>query len=317
MKGFYLYTFPLGAIRSLILKSFRVFFLISICLVVKGSPGNNRDTTPFSTAKEALEFLAQQTKLTQSSYWPNIKPATYLENLKKNIQQPLSLYEGTSTNFCAYAALSYLPLHDDPLTFVRFMLTLYQKGKARYGKVLIRPSASVRQAAGTLSFKGELDIRPADQLWFLVLADHFKGYLNLFDHHYDKGNENTFWAAVNFSKFNRMIRRLFNYRVDAVGSDLIRPGIRDIYLYLSERLASGYVALYVNNPFLYKKNHAAIRFNIPTHFIILLNIEEVGDKLAITYWDYGGLSLQMLSPTFLRKIIFGVAHITPKLSDEE
>jgi len=275
------------------------------------------DTTPLSSQKQALVFLDQRGEIKQSTYWPNVHPATFVQNLKKNVEAPLSIYEGRSTNFCAYAALSYLPLHEDPLNYVTFMVNLYQKGKAIYGKEFFDPSKEVKQAAGTLTFKGELDIRPADQLWFLSLADHFKGYLNILDKHFDMGDENRMWAAVNFSKFNRMIRTLFNYDIDAVGSDLLRPGVRDIFEYLSDRLLNGHVALFVNNLILYKKNHTRMKLGVPTHFIILLKIEKVNDKIALTYWDYGGKSLQLLKPSFLKKIIFGISHITKKTAHAE
>lgn len=271
-----------------------------------------RDTTPLSSHQQAIVFLEKQTNLKASKFWPNVNPVFFLQNLRKNIENPLSIYEGRSTNFCGYAALSFLPLHDDPLSYLTFMIKLFREGKAIYGKEYFEPSKEVKLAAGTLIFKGELDIRPADQLWFLSLADHFKGYLNIFDKNYDAGNENTLWASVNFSKFNRIIRRLFNYHVDAVGSDLRRPGVGDVFEYLSERLQTGTVALFLNNPNLYKKNHTRLKINVPTHFIILLNIEKADDKIALTYWDYGGRTLQMVSPTFLKKIVFGISHMTKK-----
>ncbi len=198
------------------------------------------------------------------------------------------------------------------------MTKLYIEGKAVYGREYFDPSKEVRLAAGTLKFKGELDIRPADQLWFLSLADHFKGYLNFLDKHYNTGDENKIWAAVNFAKFNRMVRALFNYKISAVGSDLFRPGIRDLYEYLSERLQTGTVVLFVNNIDLYKKSHTMIKFALPTHFITLLSISEVeDDKIAITYWDYGGLSRQVITPKFLNKIVFGIAHIIKKTAHAE
>lgn len=291
-----------------------IFILLACSLSIKAlSKQLIADTTPLSKQQQALAFLATQSELKSSNFWPKIKPDRFLENLKKNIEQPLSLYEGRSTNFCAYAALSYLPLHDDPLGFVTFMVQLYNNGNATYGKEYFKPTQPVQLAAGGLNFKGELDIRPADQLWFLSLADHFKGYLNLLDKHFDIGDENKMWAAVNYSKFNRMIRRLFNYNVSAAGSDLIRPnGVTDVYDYLTERLQTGNVALFVNNLSLYKKNHTRLKLAVPTHFIILLDIKKVGDNIAFTYWDYGGKTLQELSPYFLRKIIFGISHITKK-----
>jgi len=289
-----------------------------ICLGYTGILANDNrrnDTTPLSAQNQALAFLEKQGDLKASTHWPKVNPVAFFQNLKKNIERPLSIYEGRSTNFCGYAALSYLPLHDDPLSYVKFMVQLYTDGKAMYGKEYFEPTNEIKQVAGTLSFKGELDIRPADQLWFLSLADHFKGYLNFLDKHFDMGDENKLWAAVNYSKFNRMIRKLFNYQVDAVGSDLVRPGVRDMYAYLSDRLKTGHVALFVNNLSLYKKNHTRLKLGVPTHFIILLNIEEVDDRIAVTYWDYGGRSLQLVSPAFLKKIIFGISHITQKTTD--
>jgi hypothetical protein len=294
-----------------------LLFFISLLGFKYAAAYRNADTTVFSTRAEAIAFLDKQTGLENSKRWPKIPAKLFLDNLRKNVENPLGLYEGRSTNFCAYAALSYLPLHDDPLTFVRFMINLYKEGHAVYGREYFEPSKEIHTIAGGLSFKGELDIRPADQLWFLSLADHFKGYLNLLDHHYNNGDENKMWAAVNFAKFNRMIRKLFNYQVDAIGSDLIRPGIRDIFEYLSERLQKGRIALFVNNLDLYKKNHNWITLQVPTHFIILLNIREVDDKIAITYWDYGGKTLQLVTPKFLKKIIFGIADIQPKKANAE
>ena len=275
------------------------------------------DTTPSSKQLQALNLLKKKSDLTQSKFWPNVHPIPFLQNLKKNIEAPLSLYEGNSTNFCGYAALSYLPLHDDPLSYLRFMLQLYIEGSAQYSRENFDPSIAVKLTAGTLSFKGELDVNPADQLWFLALADHFKGYVNFLDHHYDPGNENTMWASVNFSKFNRMIRKLFNYHVKAVGSDLMRPNVRDEFEYLSKKINTGTIALFVNNLDLYKKNHSKVKMIVPTHYVILLDIRKVEDKIAITYWDYGGKTLQMVSPKFLKRILFGITYITPKKIDVE
>lgn len=294
-----------------------VFFIFCGSFPASAKDHRNTDTTPLSTANQAIVFLENQHVLPVSRFWPNVDPVHFLQNLKRNIEQPLSIYEGRSTNFCAYAALSYLPLHYDPLHYVTFMVNLYKNGEAMYGKEYFKPSKEIKLAAGTLTFKGELDIRPADQLWFLSLADHFKGYVNFLDKHFNAGDENKIWASVNFSKFNRMIRKLFNFKVDAVGSDLLRPGVRDMFAYLSDRLQTGNVALFVNNLDLYKKNHTRVKLNIPTHFVILLDVEEVDDRIAITYWDYGFRSRQILSPGFLKKIIFGISHIQIKRTDEQ
>jgi hypothetical protein len=273
---------------------------------------------PASTRDQALELLNKTTLPDSSTLWPNIRPQLFLTNLKANILSPLKIYQGSNTNFCGYAALSYLPLQDDPLAYTRFMLTLYTSGQATMGTVHFNPSREIHKAAGTLRFKGILDIRPADQLWFLALADHFRSYLNFFTRRFHPGSEDTFWAAVNYGKFNRMIRELLGYRVEAHGSDLIRPDITDLYDYLKTTLSrSGTTYLYVNNTYLHKKNHNKFKGSFPTHFIVLNDIHRIDgdpDMVDIVYWDYGGRTLRQVSLRFLKKITFGITHCTPPAS---
>ena len=266
------------------------------------------DSTQISTQQQAIAFLDSLLKLDSSKHWPNVDPVLFLQNLRTFAITPLKFYEGKGTNFCAYSALTYIPLNHDPLGFSRFMVTLYQKGKAKMGKVIFRPSAAVKKEAGLLKYKGALDISPAGQIWFLILADHFKGYLNFFNRGFDKGDENTLWASTNFAKFNRMLRKLFDLKVHARGSDLIRPWVSDIYSYLSQLSKKGPVFLYLNNRLLYKKKHiVTTRFGIPTHFVLLLDIYKTPDnRINIIYWDYGKKTLQQVNSRLLRKIIFGI-----------
>jgi hypothetical protein len=300
---------------------FRIFLLV---LAMQSQCFANPNPTA-STKQEALDFL-QKTKFPDSSaWWPNVTLHLFLQNLTANLDNPLALYQGSNTNFCGYAALSYLPLQADPLTYTRFMVSLYLDGKADWRSIHFAPSPEVQHWAGTLRFKGILDIRPADQMWFLVLADHFRSYLNFFTRRFRPGAEDTFWAAVNYGKFNRMIRDLMGYKVEATGSDLIRPHFKDLYSYLTERLKTGVTYLYVNNTYLHKKNHSKGKFrnSFPTHFIVLTEIRRIkatsvdatflgeGDLVDIVYWDYGGRTLRQVSLKFMKKIIFGVTHCTP------
>ena len=277
---------------------------------------SNNDTTVFSTKDQAMAYIEKITELKESKHWPNIKPDLFLSNLKSNISNPLNIYEGSNTNFCGYAALSYLPLHFDPLGFVTFMVELYKNGEASIRKEKFNPSAAIHKVAGTLIFKNTLDIRPADQLWFLCLADHFKGYLNFFNNTFQPGDEDRFWASVNFAKFNRMIQSLYNYNVDAVGADLIRPHIKDLYTYIRDKfLLGGTVFLFLDNRYLTKKQHSHFRPTAPTHFITVLDIYKTGDLITIIYWDYGSKTLRQLTPYFLKKITFGILHCTKKIAD--
>ena len=280
---------------------------------------------PASTPQQALALLENTSLPDSSKWWPNIRRSLFIENIRANILHPLKFYQGSNTNFCGYAALSYLPLHDDPLAYTRFLLTLYTEGHASYGKIRFAPSKEIHQAAGTLRFKGILDIRPADQLWFLVLADHFRTYLNFFQRHFHAGSEDTFWAAVSYGKFNRMIRDLLGYDVQAKGSDLIHPHIPDLYGFLKDELSRpGTTFLYVNNTYLHKKNHDKYKSDFPTHFIVLIDIRRIdvppaaagshtprNDMVDFVYWDYGGRTLRQVSLLFLKKILFGVTHCSP------
>ena len=278
---------------------------------------SHSEPSPTSTQEEAIRFIDNITSLSTSEYWPNVKPALFLQNIKINIHQPLSMYAGRGTNFCGYGALAYLLLQDDPLGYAKFMLTLYKDGKAIMGSASFNPSTAIKRTAGTLKYKGLLDIRPAEQMLYLTLADHFKGYLNIFKRHYDMGDENRFWASVNYAKFNRMIRQMLHYKVNARGNDLMQPWVGNTYDYITSKMKEGIVVLFVNNRVLHKKKHEKIKFGVPTHFVILKNIIKTTDLITLVYWDYGHKTLLQLKPEFLHKIVFGITQCIKKIPDEK
>jgi hypothetical protein len=299
--------------KQMIRINYLVRFLI-ICLLplitLAADAQPDDDTSTSSNKQQAILYLRSVKDLQQSTYWTNIKPEAFLDNLQLDIQHPLMIYEGRGTNFCSYAALSYIPLNKDPLHFAQFMVHLYRDGNATLGSAVFKPSASVRKAAGTLRFKGKLDARPAEQMWFLSLADHFKGYLNIFHHKYKPGGEDGFWASTNYAKFNRMVRQLFHYNVHASGADIIRTGKKNIAAFVADKMKNNVVFLYVNNTYLTRKTHG-INKGLPSHFIVVLDIKEVNGLVNITYWDYGGRTLQQVDPSFLKKITFGISYCSP------
>ncbi|WP_462275701.1 hypothetical protein [Ferruginibacter sp.] len=276
---------------------------------IAGTRYNTNDPAT-STAQQAVAFIDSFKNLEPSAYWPNVRPAAFLQNIKENVEHPLVIYAGNGTNFCGYGALSYLLLQDDPLGYAKVMLQLYRDGRAHFGNSDFDPSEPVKKQAGRMRFKGMLDIHPADQLWFLTLADHFKGYLNFFNRKYDPGDEDRFWASVNYAKFNRMVRSLLHFKVHPRGTDLIRPSISDLYDYISTRLQSGKVVLYINNRIVHKKKHEKIKLKVPTHFIVAEKIYRQDDLITLVYWDYGGKTLMQLTPKFLKRIVFGITHFT-------
>ena len=274
-----------------------------------------QDTTPLSSIHDAMEWMDNNTNtLTQSKFWPKVNPALFLENLRRNVQKPVLIYAGRSTDFCGYGALTYVMVRDNPLGYLKCLVDLYKLGSAKYGNIQFTPSSAIKLAAGTLQFTGRLDIRPADQLWFLCLADHFKGYINIFDPHYRPGDENKLWAGVNYNKFNRMMRKLLNYKVNAKGSDLIRPWwVGDLYTYLNENINKGTMLLFLNNTYLHRKTHSNIKPRVPTHYVVLERIsKDEEDLITIVYWDYGARSLRKVTPEFLSKIVYGISICTKK-----
>ena len=296
-----------------------VFILFCVVGYANATPMDTvlKDTTVTSTRQEAIAFIDQIKELDHSLFWPNIKPFLFLQNLKTNIYQPITIYPGNGTNFCGYGALTYLLLLDDPLGYAKLLVQLYREGKATFGNINFNPSPAIKKAAGLLKYKGVLDIRPAEQMLYLSMADRFKGYLNMFNRKYDPDDEDRFWASVNYAKFNRMIRKLLLYKVKAKGADLIRPRVGDLYQYISEKMKTGTVVLYINNRIVYKKNHVAIKLGFPTHFIVAEKISQENGIITLVYWDYGSKTLLQLSPAFFKRVVFGVTYCTKKEPDAE
>ena len=267
--------------------------------------------------EEALTLLAAYDTMKQSVHWPNIHPKEFLDNLKRNIETPLKLNNGRNTNFCAFGAVTYTCLKNEPLRYLKCMLELYQNGKAFYRKVKLDPPDAIKQEAGNLMFQGDLDIYPADQMWFLCLAHRFKGYLNIFNLRYNKGDENTMWAATNLAKFNRMLRRLCKYKVQSRGSDVLRVHSRNMPAFLAEKLSQGEVYLYLNNALVRKKNHNRIKKRMPTHYVVLMEMTDTDNQIMLKYWDGGYKTIKQVSLSSLKQIIYGISWVKYKEANAE
>jgi len=287
---------------------FVLFFFIAL------ASSAQRKRTPAQTGNDperirALLVILAADTMKQSVHWPNITPKAFLDNLKRNIRYPLKISTGKSTNFCGYGAVTYTCLKNDPLIYAECMLSLYRNGEAYYRNVKLAPSETIKKEAGLMTYQGDLDISPADQVWFLSLAHRFKGYLNFFNQRYSKGDENTMWASTNLAKFNKMLRRLCKYKVSSKGSDLFRPSIKDLPGFLKEKLAGGEVYMYLNNALLRKKNHNRVKKRIPTHYVALTEINYEDNRVVIKYWDGGYKTLKEVTPSSLKQIIYGVSWV--------
>lgn len=293
-------------------------FFILLFITVQESSAQN--ATPISDSalkiakRRALEILETMDTTIKSEIWPHINPSLFYANVRNNILYPDKINQGNNNNFCSYAAISHLLMQYQPDVYTKMILSLYKKGSIQlYSRRILKPSKRVRQAAGALKNNGELNVLHADQMWFLSMADGFKGYINLFNRRYNTGDENTLWAASNYHKFNRMLRAFGGYKVHTAGSDLIRPGIRDIFGYLNTQLKKGVVMLYINSSLMYPHRFKWLNFPAPSHFVILYELTRLANGLyKIRYWDYGLKTEQFISGRRLRKTIYGVSVITRK-----
>ena len=254
----------------------------------------------------ALNILDQSDTISLSDVWPNIKPSLFFANIRNNILHPTKINQGKGTNFCAYASLTHILLRYKPQLYVTEIISLYRTGSVNLYKGSIRPSERVRKAAGTLKHRGELDILHADQLWFLSMADKFKGYLNIFDNNYNTGDETAIWASTNYGKFNKMLRQFGKFELEAAGSDLVRPHSPNFYEFITTQLQAGVVLLYINGKYLHPSRYTVFTIRAPSHFIVLYDMRQVGDLINIKYWDYGLKTEQLITKKRLRKLIFGV-----------
>ncbi|MGB5028477.1 MAG: hypothetical protein WBO38_08230 [Chitinophagaceae bacterium] len=297
--------------------------LLLLFVTISLAAGAQKKRVPQKESNEAgriraLELVAgERNTLEQSSFWPHITPIAFLDNLKRNIEYPLKINNGRSTNFCAFGAITYTCLKNEPFRYTISMLNLYKNGESYYRLATLRPSQTIKDAAGLMMFQGDLDIQPADQMWFLCLANRFKGYLNFFNKKYDKDDENTMWAATNLAKFNRMLRKMCKYKVQSKGSDLLKPKINNLPDFLEQKLNAGEVYLYLNNAILRKKNHNRIKKRIPTHYVALTGIEKNNDRIVIKYWDGGYKTLKEVTLHSLKQIIYGVSWVNYKEENNE
>jgi len=300
-------------LRHVLLQAGRVAILI--CSGVNGvfaqtAHNHNPDTLFISPSQQlALRMLDSADTSSPSSWWPNINSALFFDNVRNNVLYPDKINQGQSNNFCGYATVTHILLKYQPEVYVRCIIELYRKGEVRLNKKKLKASKNVRSAAGTLKNNGDLQVLHANQLWFLCLADNFKGYLNIFNHRYQTGDEKNLWASTNYAKFNRMVKRMGNYHTTAVGSDLIRPW-KNRYNYLRKEISSGTTLLYVNSNYLRPSKYTLFKWPIPTHYIVLYEILRTNGIIQIKYWDYGLKTEQFLTKKSLRKMIFGITKIT-------
>ncbi len=281
-------------------------YLLFIINVPICSIAQTNGTILLTNQKQALALLKKTTFNTETP-WVSVNQQLFLQNLERNIEHPFFLYAGRNTNFCGFAAVGYIMITQDPLGYVKFMVDLYKYGNAEYAGVMYKPSDAVRKQVGLVLYEGELDRNDADQMLFFTLADHFKGYINIFHRHYKEGRELTLWAATNLSKFNTMLRATMQAEIQGLGYDLLRVNLKNPVQFLQEKLETGEVFLYLNNRMLRRKNHGKVKKHMPTHYVVLKNLVEENGIVTMTYWDAGFNTQRQVELNTFKRMLYGVS----------
>jgi hypothetical protein len=289
-----------------------IFGFIFFLLVAARSQQTVKAKEIFFLSEEqinALRLLEKFDTTTVSKYFSNIDPGNFYRNVQSNIIYPEKIYQGNGTNFCGFAAFSVVLIRSQPLKYTQCILSLYNKGECDVERIKIKPSKPVCEVAGLLNSKGVLNVNPADQMWMLTLADHFKGYVNILNKKYDPGDENKVWASVNIGKFKHMAQELGGFTTHVRGSDLMRPDINDYYEYIKNELNRGRVVLFVNSKHLHPSRFRNYNLKLPTHYIVLYDIQKQDGVIGIKYWDYGLKTVQIISESRLKKLVFGIIRL--------
>jgi hypothetical protein len=297
--------------KRFVLISGFIFFLLFSATSQQPEPGKE----VFFLSEEqinALKLLEEFDTTTASKYFPNIDPAGFYRNVKTNIIYPEKIYQGNGTNFCGFASFSVVLIRSQPIKYTQCILSLFTKGECEVEEIKLKPTEPVCNAAGLFFGKGVLNINPADQLWLLTLADHFKGYLNAFKKKYKPGFEDSRWASVNLAKYSKIARELGGFTTHVRGSDLRRPDIGDYYEYIKNELTQGMVVLFVNSKYLHPSKFRIYNMQMPTHYIVLYDIQMSDGVIGIKYWDYGLKTVQIISRKRLEKLVYGIIRLNEK-----
>ncbi|QLH31170.1 MAG: hypothetical protein HWD62_00840 [Cyclobacteriaceae bacterium] len=245
---------------------------------------------PTSSLADAQSLLNQyKNDLSESKLWPNISPESFLASLEANISDPSSINQGVNSWFCGNAACNKYVAQNDPTGYVKLMTDLYKTGTGTYDAggttVTFSPSESVRKDAGNLKYSG-LAGNAANQMMFLTLSDHYKGYFNKATNNmqYDPGDASNTWASTTLGEFKRMMGD-FGYNVNTYGGDLGWANLNKGGLAQTELSRGNDVFLYVNSDLF--KNNAWWKNWSATHYIQLNKIGTNNNSYNVNFWDYG------------------------------
>lgn len=179
-----------------------------------------------------------------------------------------------------------------------------------------KASQAARNAVGSNIFDNNQDedrgqtINELDQMLFMTLADHYKGYTNV-DQNYDPGDEEGLWAGGVLAKAVKVWKD-FGFDIEVTGSDLgwASTGENKINA-VREAMETKDVVLYVNSG-KFKRDEGINA--TATHYIHVESIKQVGNKYEITYWDYGHNHQVTMDATQFFWAVYGLIEI-PKNND--
>lgn len=259
--------------------------------------------------------------LDQSEHFTNVDPDTFLDQLRERVSEGghEKTNQGAGTNFCWAAAI--VKEAYDPKGMAEAMIDLYKTGTFTYdnnngGMSVPEASQEARDAVGSDVFDDNQNVEDGqtindiDQMLFMTLADHYKGYTNL-DQEYDPGDEeDPLWSGGALSKAVQVWGD-FGFDIEVMGVDAVgwepNTSKRDL---VEEALEAGEVVLYVNSGAFKGGSYMNLT---ATHYIHVSSVEEISDNdpmtidmIEVKYWDYGGEHTQQMSPEQFHRSVYGI-----------
>jgi RHS repeat-associated protein len=281
--------------------------------------GGEPKSSPADATKTLKDWASSNPK--QSSRVSNVSPEKFISSVLERISNPNGISQGYGTNLCGPAALAGQTLvTNDPVGYVNFMISLYEKGSATYDngttKVNITPGNDVMKLVGdnglnrfgaNPNVKGStsLSASVADQLLLFSLKDKYGAFPS-----YGKVTSGDLsatpgWASTTFEEFNRIASGFLGYRIASQGSTFKSShdftGFMDK---INEYIGNGNtVYLFVNGPLLRTGDANSVQLITGTHFIRIFGIDSAKDNIEI--WDYGVRRVESKSVESLKNSVYG------------
>ncbi|PZW47011.1 hypothetical protein C8P66_10749 [Humitalea rosea] len=203
----------------------------------------------------------------------NITRAEVVAGLRERVKKPEGIDQG-STSLCGPSSLCYNLLLDDPDTYVRYVIDLYETGAAMLGKTKVKPGESCRsfkpKGIAPVDWIATASLRDSENLMFnyddpsdafggITLPNNLAGWMEGLGYT-SVTNETNVWFSKDPEDFDQAVR-------------LLRQGQR--------------VCIFVNSRIVDGQEKVSHFYSVPDHWIVLHASGGLAHgTLAATFWTW-------------------------------